>query len=651
MRQGTPGEQICPRCGANYGLDDAFCVLDGTPLTPRAGASKSYVGAMIAHDIELRAVLGVGAMGTVYRGFQRGVDRDVAVKILHGELMGRAQLVQRFCREAKIAGKLKHPHVVEVYSTGELPDGASYIVMEYLAGASLAAVLEGAGGRLSPARAISITLQICDATGEGHTRGIIHRDLKPENVMLVSRSGRAGEALQDLDWVKVLDFGIARSTLPEESMATAAGAIFGTARYISPECAQGTTATPASDVYSLGVMLYQMLAGRTPFEAEQPVGLLFKHVHEAPPALRGWPGTEAVPVEVERVVMACLAKDPAARPQDGAALTAALLTAAAASGLELPGAALHPSRVAEPLRTSEAVRAAAPLDPAAPRAIPATLVDVDAPPLRAPSWNPTPRVAGGDPAPPARPRGRAAAWIVGVTLTAVVLGGALGGGLFVRRRQAARAAIEERAAFVERTRAALIEGHYTAPPGQNVSDLVKAGLLRWPNDTELRRLRSDAEQEMITMAMTARSAGDIVGARDLARDAYTLAPTDNSARSLRAQLDDDLRGIASGATLHTGAARLVFESPPVVKPGSKVEMTCRIVPGGAGPKARIGGLKISLFPNGQTTGAVPITFTSTDPASVRAVLTAPAVGSYDLSFEAVVEGVVVRAMRDLDVAP
>ncbi|MBK6462763.1 MAG: serine/threonine protein kinase [Myxococcales bacterium] len=643
--QPTPsGALACPRCGATYDSDAAFCVLDGTPLTKTAVADKGYVGAVVGNDIELREIIGSGAMGRVYRGFQRGTDRDVAVKVLHGELLGRSQLVQRFCREAKIAGKLKHPHVVEVYTTGELPDGASYIVMEFLDGASLATVLEASGGKLPPERAISVARQICDAIGEGHQRGIIHRDLKPENVMLVSRTRRDGAARDarthahraDLNWVKVLDFGIARSTLPDGSMETAAGAIFGTARYISPECAQGETATPASDVYSLAVMLYQMLSGHTPFNADQPVGLLFKHVHDPPPPLRSWPGAEGLPPALEHVVMACLAKDPGARPQDGEALDRALREAAEAAGLELPGFGSVRGRpsVAKVADTLD--------DVVGPIVRPAEGV-APAPVLA------EPRTRGAS-SPPPRAR-RTWAWGVAVALFAFVVG-AGGAGLLVRARYSREdPAQAERTKHIERTREALTDGHYTAPPGENVSDLVRVGLQRWPNDAELKRLRSDAEHEMITMAMAARSSGDLVGARDLARGAHSLDSTDNSARFLRAQLDDDLRGIASGATVNVGAPRLVFESPPVVKPGARVEMTCRVVPGAAGAKAKISGIRVTLLPNGKTTGGAPVTLTSTDPSNVRAVVVAPEPGSYDVSFEASVDGMVVRAMRDLDVAP
>jgi serine/threonine-protein kinase len=554
--------------------------------------------------------------------------------------------------------------VVDVYFTGELPDGALYIVMEYLEGASLAAALQAVGGRMPLDRALGIGVQIAEAVGEGHKIGIVHRDLKPENVMLVVRG-------ESHDWVKVLDFGIARATLPDESMETAAGAVFGTARYISPEGAQGVTATPASDVYSLAVMLYQMLCGRTPFDSDQAVALLVKHVHEPPPPLRGFPEGLHVPEGLERLVMDNLAKDPARRAADGRTLAAALHAAAHAYHIQLPQAfgrpslalvppfAASPSRMPSPPSAvpqppvsppSAVPLAPHPMSPASavpqppphiatapalpvPSALAATLDDHAAFPARGsvPSETPAPR---------------SRAWIV-----AVVMAFLLGGAVAAIAMQRAHAVDAERAAYLENARGVLADGHYTAPPGENVKDLVDQGLRKWPGDTELKKLRSDAEHEMITMAIAARESGDVMGARNLARDAHALDPTDNSARYMHAQADDDLKGIASGTTLNSGNPRLVFESPPNAKPGERVEMTCRVVPGQAGPKAKVSNVKVSLLPNGQTTGGTPVTLTQTDAWNVRALLTAPAPGSYDVSFEANVDGTVVRAMRDLDVSP
>src|SRR3954469_6508610 len=254
------------------------------PLQSAASASRDaeddpYLGQEISGHIEIRQLVGIGAMGRVYRAFQKGIDRDVAVKILHRELSANPQLVARFHREAKVASRLLHPNVVQVHLAGQLPDGALYIVMEYLDGLSLQSALAAAGGAMPLPRAMHIALQLCDASGEAHAQGVVHRDLKPENVMLVHRA-------DDPDYVKVLDFGIARLNWGEQSMATAAGLIFGTARYISPEGAQGDTVGPMGDVYSIATLVFQMLAGRTPFEGEQAVGLLVAQIHDAPPALR-----------------------------------------------------------------------------------------------------------------------------------------------------------------------------------------------------------------------------------------------------------------------------------------------------------------------------------------------------------------------------
>src|SRR3954469_19826887 len=209
------------------------------PLQSAASASRDaeddpYLGQEISGHIEIRQLVGIGAMGRVYRAFQKGIDRDVAVKILHRELSANAQLVSRFTREAKVASRLQHPNVVQVLLAGQLPDRALYMVMEYLDGLSLQSALAAASGALPLVRALHIALQLCEAVGEAHAQGIVHRDLKPENVMLVRRGS-------DPDFVKVLDFGIARLDWADRSgsLATQAGLIFGTARYISPEGAEG----------------------------------------------------------------------------------------------------------------------------------------------------------------------------------------------------------------------------------------------------------------------------------------------------------------------------------------------------------------------------------------------------------------------------
>jgi serine/threonine-protein kinase len=620
-------EKICTRCGNAYPADAAFCALDGTALKGR-DTGDPYIGTVIHGDIEIQALAGEGAMGRVYRGHQRGTERDVAVKILHKDLSSRQQLVQRFLREAKIASKLRHPHVVEVYFTGPLPDGALSIVMEYLDGTTLQKAIALAGGKLPPPRALAIALQICDAVGEGHTQGVVHRDLKPDNVILISRA-------ETEDWVKVLDFGIARASTPEESIKTVAGAVFGTARYISPEGAQGMKVTPASDVYSIAVMLYEMLSGHVPFDADESVGILLKHVHEAPPTVRSWKEGMDVGEVLEKVVMDNLAKDPALRAADGRAFAGDLLRAAEVAGIHVPeGGYVRKSHVAvtnTTLPISDAPKK---------RPVVAPTLD-DAPPVSPPPARPSRDPASVPEQAAAPPKRAFPAWIFLVLLAFVVGGGSAAGVMHYAGR--------ERLEALNRTRAALNDGHYVQPPGENVRELVAKGLERWPGDTEFLFLRGDAEQQMLTMAMTARATGDIVGAHNLAQDAYAFEPTDNSARTLRAQTEDELAGVTSGATLATGPPRIVFESPPVAPAGQKTEMTCRILPGSAGPKARLSSVRVSLFPNGQTTNGTPVVITSTDTWNLRMSFVAPGPGSYDIAFAANVDGTVLRANRDLDV--
>ncbi|MBS2013778.1 MAG: protein kinase [Deltaproteobacteria bacterium] len=323
--------KVCTVCGARYPADALFCPVDGMPLVNASAAGREaeddpYLGQEISGHIEIRQLVGIGAMGRVYRAFQKGIDRDVAVKILHRELSANSQLVSRFTREAKVASRLQHPNVVQVLLAGQLPDRALYMVMEYLDGLSLQSALAAAGGALPLPRALHVALQLCEATGEAHAQGIVHRDLKPENVMLVRRGA-------DPDFVKVLDFGIARINWGEQSVATAAGLIFGTARYISPEGAQGNTVGPPSDVYAIATLLFQMLAGRTPFEGDQAVGLLVQQIHDQPPSLRSIPRAEYVPAPIADVIMANLVKDPKRREPDARSFGHAIVDAAKQAGL------------------------------------------------------------------------------------------------------------------------------------------------------------------------------------------------------------------------------------------------------------------------------------------------------------------------------
>ena len=637
--------KVCPRCRGRYELDAAFCPKDGTKLDDPKGeseepASDRYLGRVIAGDIAIQSVAGVGAMGRVYRARQRGIDRDVAVKILHRELSANTQLVARFNREAKIASKLQHPHVVEVFLAGQLDDGALYSVMEFLDGQSLAATIRGDEGPLPLERALAITLQICDAVGEAHSRGIVHRDLKPENIMLVHRAEVA-------EWVKVLDFGIAKLTLGEQSMETAAGLIFGTARYISPEGAQGRPVGPPGDVYAIATMLFEMLAGRTPFEAE-PLGLLIKHIHETPPDLRSLNEHGAtVPPAIARVIDENLCKEPEERAQNGRQFAAQLVAAAREANISLAdvGAVARMSQLPDAATSSRKKLVA--IDPTVDDfAAPAT-VRFDEPGKKQPDPKPVEIRHSSPPSSRGAPSARRAPSLLSF-LIVFLLGGLLTSTLLYMFKFRPD---EERRLYHERVRLALAESHYTGPPGENVKELVERGMERWPTDGTLRQLKSAAEKEMLTMAMAAHDSGDLVGARNIARDAYALESTDNSARYMRAQYEDELESAMNGASAKSGPPRLVFEAPTLVKPGQAVEITGRVIYGVAGANAKVTSMKIAMNPTGKTGGAgVPVTFVSSDPNAIKATLTAPDHGSYHLAFEADVAGITVRAMRDVHVA-
>ncbi len=326
--------RVCSRCGESYDPDVIFCPKDGTPLGARRTevSDDPYLDLTVAGQFRIQQLIGIGAMGRVYRAHQKGIERDVAIKILHRELLRNPTVLARFHREAKVASRLMHPNVVQVLMTGELErqnadvGGEGYIVMEHLDGISLRSALAAAGGAMPLPRTLHVILQVCDAVGEAHAQGIVHRDLKPENVMLVRRG-------DDRDFVKVLDFGVARIDWADSSVATQAGVIFGTARYISPEGAQGARVGAAGDVYSIATMLFQCLSGSTPFDGDNPVAILIKHTNEAPPDVRSIPRSSYVPEPLARVIAANLAKDPAERCRDARELGRALADAARDCGL------------------------------------------------------------------------------------------------------------------------------------------------------------------------------------------------------------------------------------------------------------------------------------------------------------------------------
>jgi serine/threonine-protein kinase len=264
--------------------------------------------------------IGSGGMGSVYKASQPAMNRMVGVKILHPKLANRADLVSRFRREARAMSQLTHPNTTKVFLYGELEDGSLYIVMEFLEGKNLNQVVR-AEGPMAMERALPILIQVCGALEEAHRGGIIHRDLKPENIFLCQQGGLR-------DYPKVLDFGLAKVTerqmRPGSVILTQEGMVFGTPEFMSPEQAQGKTLTPASDVYSLATILYEVLTGKLPFDAKTAMDYLQLHVSGRPIPLNQRVPGKAFPPLLEVVLDRALAKRPEERFASAADFGAAM---------------------------------------------------------------------------------------------------------------------------------------------------------------------------------------------------------------------------------------------------------------------------------------------------------------------------------------
>ncbi len=267
-------------------------------------------------------------MGTVYSGEHVYIKKPVAVKVLHPQFARYQEAIHRFLREARAATSINHANIVDVTDFGILADGPVYFVMEYLEGKSLEDVIEK-DGAVELHRALNVANQIALALEAAHQVGVIHRDLKPDNIMLLKRPGRRDlvrmapdqswitEREESYDFVKVLDFGIAKVLIQDELMAdTVQGAVFGTPEYMSPEAARGEDVDHRADVYSLGVILFDMLCGRPPFEAPQSSEVLSMHIHQAPPSPREFAPHREITEMAEAVILRAMQKDPRRRYQN-----------------------------------------------------------------------------------------------------------------------------------------------------------------------------------------------------------------------------------------------------------------------------------------------------------------------------------------------
>ena len=325
----------CPTCGRHYSADFKVCPEDQTPLQADATLADptSPVDPLVGHTLDekyhLEARLGIGGMGTVYRARHLLIDRPVAVKVLNQRFVEDEAARTRFHREARAAGRLQHTNAVTVTDFGESQDGYVYLVMELLEGRTLREVL-AKEAPLDAARSVSLMMQISAAVAAAHEAGIIHRDLKPANIFIVQRAEVPAV-------VKVLDFGIAKLAVEsldedEPMTLTQVGAMIGTPRYMSPEQCDGAELTPAADVYSLGVILYEMLTGTVPFSGSTPLAIAMKHTSEVPRDPREIVST--IPPALEQVVLHTLEKQPQDRPANAAEFQKELVATAERLGLE-----------------------------------------------------------------------------------------------------------------------------------------------------------------------------------------------------------------------------------------------------------------------------------------------------------------------------
>ncbi len=309
----TPGERYCPTCERSFPGRER-CPEDDTVLVRLAAPVDRLVGSEIDQRYTIQRRIGAGGMGAVYGAVQHSVGREVAIKVVNPSLVDDPFIIKRFLREAKLTSRLSHPNAVAVLDFGQTPDGLFYLVMELITGRTLGQVLK-ADGPFSPARVVRIGNQILDALVGAHQLSIVHRDLKPSNVIVL-------ESAPGRDLIKVLDFGLAKSLSHETTMTsvTGSGALLGTPAYMPPEVATGGEADARGDLYSLGVILYQLASGRLPFVGDNMHELLLKLSRETAPPLASF----GVPAPLAGVIERLMARNPADRYASAGLAQAAL---------------------------------------------------------------------------------------------------------------------------------------------------------------------------------------------------------------------------------------------------------------------------------------------------------------------------------------
>jgi serine/threonine protein kinase len=287
----------------------AACPHDGTLLVKLQ--QDSLLGTVLDNSYEVISIIGHGGMGVVYKARHTLMDRIVAIKMLKSTLISDSMSVKRFQQEVKASARIDHPHAITVYNFGISPEGLPYIVMDFLQGNSLAEVIK-AEGHVEVDRGVKIITQACEALAHAHKQGVVHRDLKPSNIVLT-------EYDEDPDFVKVVDFGVAKlmgGTAEGAQRLTQTGEVCGSPVYMSPEQCMGQELDLRSDIYSMGILIYETLTGKLPLIGRTMVDTMSKHVSEMPPSFSKVRPDLYIPERIEQVVMRAMAKDPADRHQN-----------------------------------------------------------------------------------------------------------------------------------------------------------------------------------------------------------------------------------------------------------------------------------------------------------------------------------------------
>jgi len=338
----SPSERVCPRCRKSSAAFPGLvtgngelprCPVHDVPFVDMNDGPDPLLGTTIAGRFTILGRLGRGSMGAVYRARQEAVGRDVALKLVRRDRAHDPETKGRFEREARAISSLVSPHTVTAFDFGEAEDGSWFLAMEMLEGETVGERLRRVG-RFEWFDALRFTRDALKSLAEAHSKGIIHRDLKPDNLFLSRVPSGHGAGEQEL--CKVLDFGIAKWSRDDDEtkidqLETQAGTVFGTPRYMSPEQAQGITLDPRSDLYSLGVLLYQMLSGRAPFVDDDAVVVMARHIKDEAPRFADMTPEVVVPESIEAILWRVLAKSPADRPSTADELIAELDAAEASA--------------------------------------------------------------------------------------------------------------------------------------------------------------------------------------------------------------------------------------------------------------------------------------------------------------------------------